>query len=155
MAVYFMQPIDGGPIKIGYSENVDRRRAELEAHFGRSLAILAVVEGGRKEEREMHDRFSHLRMEGTEQFKPARDLMEFIGRPLLVDLNPETVEVMPARLISIVLPLKGTSKWRRWLEGWANHLSLPSSAALVDTALKEKAERENYDPPPKRTGDHE
>lgn len=57
--------------------------------------------------------------------------------------------------LTIVLPLKGTSKWRRWLEGWANRLSLPSSAALVDMALKEKAERENYELPPKRTGDDE
>lgn len=93
--IYFMQPIAGGPVKIGYSANVDVRREQLEAHYGQPLAILAVTEGERQEEREMHKRFAHLRLGRTEQFRPAADLMAFIGRPLLVDLNPDVIEAMP------------------------------------------------------------
>jgi hypothetical protein len=92
--VYFVQAVDGGPIKIGHSVDVERRIGQLEADFKRKLAVLAVIPGGRIQEREIHDRFSHLRLGKTEQFRPAQDLLDFIGRPLLVSVNPELVEAM-------------------------------------------------------------
>ncbi len=89
-----MQPTTGGPIKIGYSKHVSKRHKELESEFGTELAILTVIDGDFGTESEIHQRFSHLRFKGTEQFRPAPDLMAFIGRPLLVAANPETTEVM-------------------------------------------------------------
>lgn len=53
-----------------------------------------------------------------------------------------------------VLAMKGTPKWRRWLEGFANRLGI-SSSKLIDDALAEKAERARHEPPPDRTGDKE
>lgn len=93
--IYFLQPVDGGPVKIGQSIDVDARRVQLESHYGTPLALLATMPGGRNEEREIHERFAHLRFKRTEQFRPAADLMAFIGRPLLVDANPDAVEAMP------------------------------------------------------------
>ncbi len=90
--VYFMQATEGGPVKIGHSADVDRRRTTLEGFYGKELAVLATLPGGRKEERQIHSRFAHLRIGRTEQFRPAIDLMEFIGRPLLVGANPEATE---------------------------------------------------------------
>ena len=49
--IYFMQPTDGGPVKIGFSNDVDGRRQALEFHYRRPLAVLATMEGGRDEER--------------------------------------------------------------------------------------------------------
>jgi hypothetical protein len=96
--IYFLQ-IDGGPIKIGFSNAVDRRQLELESHYGRSAVLLGIMEGGRDEETSIHRRFSHLRLGRKEQFKPTAELMAFIGVPLLVDVNPESVEaVEPTRL---------------------------------------------------------
>lgn len=102
MAVYFMQPVSGGPVKIGYSENVSRRRERLEAHYGQPLAVLAVIDGDRKEEARIHAQFEHLRYHNRtgrgrklEQFRPGAELMAFIGKPLLVDPNPDAVEAMP------------------------------------------------------------
>jgi hypothetical protein len=92
--IYCFQSIHGGSIKIGFSNNIERRRAELESHYGQPLALLAVMEGGRDEERSIHLRFDHLRIGRSEQFRPAPELMAFIGRPLLVDPNPDAVEVM-------------------------------------------------------------
>ncbi len=92
--IYFMQPVGGGPVKIGFSDDVDKRREQLERHYGRPLALLATMPGDMGIEYEIHRRFSHLRFGRTEQFRPASDLMAFIGRPLLVDPNPETVESM-------------------------------------------------------------
>jgi hypothetical protein len=96
--IYFAQPIDGGPIKIGFSDDVDFRHRQLESIFGRKLAILATLPGGRKEEAEIHDQFSHLRFPRTEQFRPALELLTFIGQPVLIGINPDAVEAMKPRV---------------------------------------------------------
>jgi hypothetical protein len=97
--IYFMQPTDGGPLKIGFSDNVDARRKQLESHYGCELAVLATRPGGRAEEREIHERFAAHRLGRTEQFRPVAEIMEFIGRPLLVGPNPAAVEAMPGPAI--------------------------------------------------------
>lgn len=79
--IYFVQPVDGGPVKIGTTENLDARLKKLEASYGCRLVVLSTTAGGRREEAEIHARFSHLRFGRTEQFKPESDLMEFIGLP--------------------------------------------------------------------------
>ncbi len=61
--IYFLQCTDGGPVKIGYTADLDARRQQLESHSGRPLALLAVREGGREEEREIHERFADYRRE--------------------------------------------------------------------------------------------
>jgi hypothetical protein len=103
--IYFLQDHDGGPVKIGCSDDVDTRHRQLEAHYGRPLALLAAMEGGPEEEAEIHRRFAHIRLNGRgkagrrpEQFRPAAELMTFLGRPLLVGANPDTVEAMPGRV---------------------------------------------------------
>ena len=92
--IYFMQPTTGGPVKIGHTADVDARHRQLESHYGQPLAILATIDGGRDEERELHQRFGHLRFGRTEQFRPGSALMAFIGRPLLVGPNLDTIEAM-------------------------------------------------------------
>lgn len=102
MPVYFAQDLNGGPIKIGHSIDVSARIKTLESHYGRPLALLATRPGGKDEERAVHERFAHLRLIDSgrqgrqpEQFRPAAELMEFIGRPLLVSPNPDAIEAMP------------------------------------------------------------
>lgn len=92
--IYFVQPVDGGPIKIGTTINLESRIRSLERHYGRKLAVLATMDGSYDEEKAIHDRFSHLRFGRTELFRPAFDLLEFIGRPLLACANPDTVEAI-------------------------------------------------------------
>ena len=89
--IYFAQ-LPGGSIKIGTTVDVEARLQSLESHYGTELALLATMPGDRSVEAEIHERFSHLRLGRTEQFQPAADLMAFIGRPLLVDPNPDAVE---------------------------------------------------------------
>ena len=76
--IYFIQPVDGGPIKIGYAKDVPARVKTLERESQRQMVVLAAISGGKKEERELHRKFSHLRYEGTEQFRPAPDLTAVI-----------------------------------------------------------------------------
>lgn len=92
--IYFLQSVNGGPIKIGFSTDIQRRHAELETHYDQPLVLLATMKGDRRTESEIHHRFAHLRLGRTEQFRPGPELMAFIGRPLFV--NQGDVELMDA-----------------------------------------------------------
>lgn len=113
--IYFVQAVDGGPVKIGYSADVPLRVRQLEAHYRKPLAILATMPGGREQEAEIHARFDHLRFKSSargrhpEQFRPAPDLMAFIGRPLLVSADPSAVEAMPTLAFVMPRPKVGTA----------------------------------------------
>lgn len=92
--IYFVQPAKGGPIKIGTTEDFKTRFQALQAYYGKRFAILRLMPGGPVEEREIQDRFDHLRIGITEQFRPGPDLMTFIGRPLLAHPNPRPLKAM-------------------------------------------------------------
>lgn len=144
--IYFMQATGGGPVKIGYAKDIEVRRKFLESHYRKSLAVLATLPGGRAEEKAIHDRFRDLRIGQTEQFRPAKGLMDFIDRPLLVDQNPDVVEAMQGGWI---FQMRGTVTWREWLSRFANKRRVTPSA-LIDQALSEAAERDGFELPPKR-----
>lgn len=74
---YFFQGIDGGPIKIGFTNGVDPtgRLAELQVGAPFELVIVGAIRGD--QERELHREFSHLRLRG-EWFTPGDDLIKFI-----------------------------------------------------------------------------
>ena len=93
MPVYFAQ-LPTGSIKIGYSDDVESRMKALESSYRQPLALLHTIEGDRKAEHKIHERFAHLRFGRTEQFRPGLDLMEFIGLPVLVSANPDAVVVV-------------------------------------------------------------
>jgi hypothetical protein len=132
--IYFLQPVDGGPVKIGFTDDLDTRRKALESRYGQPLALLTTLDGGREREGELFARFAHLRFGRTEQFRPAPELFEFIGRPLLVSANPDAVEVMPSTAKPTVLAIKGNREWREWVDRGAKHCRT-DVAKLVDTAL--------------------
>jgi T5orf172 domain len=94
--VIYFAALPGGSIKIGTTENIETRLYSLTSHYGTELALLATMPGDRSVEAKIHERFSHLRLGRTEQFRPAADLMAFIGKPLLVGINPDVVEAMAA-----------------------------------------------------------
>lgn len=148
--IYFAQPTDGGPIKIGCSDDVDVRLGQLEAHYGRPLALLATIPGGRAEEAETHARFSHLRIGRTEQFRPGADLLAFLGRPVLVGMNPDVVEAMEpiAPQLSIV-HLKGSDQYRAWLGAVSKKTRIPA-ASIVRFALEEWASNYGHPEPPEK-----
>lgn len=148
--VYFLQPVDGGPIKIGFSDDVEFRRVQLEGTYGCPLALLATMNGGRQEEAEIHERFAHLRLGRTEQFRPAADLLTFIGRPLLVCPNPDAVEAMESLTSPTAITIKGAVEWRTWVNRGAEFCRT-DMAKLVDAALVEYLKSRGFlEPPPGR-----
>lgn len=73
---YFVQSIDGGPIKIGFtSQTPDERLANLQTGSPVQLRIVGLLRGNR--EREMHQRFRQYRLQG-EWFSVSKDLLTFI-----------------------------------------------------------------------------
>jgi hypothetical protein len=129
MPVYFAQDPIGGAIKIGCTNDVPARIRSLESHYGRSLALRATIEGDLEEERLIFERFAHLRFGRTEQFRPAADLMAFIGLPPDDDIDPDLVVAM--------VPVF------RWPAAMPITIDLPSDRYAV---LKELASEQGQEP---------
>jgi hypothetical protein len=92
--IYFAR-FPTGAIKIGHTDDLDTRLCGLRCEYQAEPEILHTMEGNRETEETLHEMFAHLRFGKTEQFKPGGDLMNFIGKSLLVEMNPEAVEAMP------------------------------------------------------------
>lgn len=133
--IYAVQPTTGGPVKIGHSDDVARRLAQLEAHYRQPLAVLATFEGGREEEQAIHAQFAHLRFGRTEQFRPAAELMAFLGRPLLVDANPAIVEAI-AVATSMARVTKEANEGARSVCGFYGE----TISGYIDRVVKERVE---------------
>ncbi len=149
--IYFVQSIEGGPVKIGFTDDLGTRLKALEFSYRCGLAVLATLPGGRDEERSLHERFSHLRFGRTKQFRPAPDLMAFIDRPLLVGVNPDTVEPMePTGRKPTALTVKGSEEWKEWIEEAASHCRI-SVSSLVDLAVTQYVKNQGFTKkPPER-----
>lgn len=74
--VYFLQPEAGGPIKIGYSTNVEMRVRELQRMNAVPLRLLGTIGAPCDLERWLHDRFAEFRLHG-EWFEPCAELLAF------------------------------------------------------------------------------
>lgn len=59
--VYFIGNVDEGYVKIGYSNNPEKRVTGVQTGTPFVVSILAVFPGNRDTETILHDRFSHLR----------------------------------------------------------------------------------------------
>lgn len=75
--VYFIQQGDAGPIKIGFSRDVDSRLIHLQTASPDPLRLLAKLRGGKKHERKLHATFAAHHQRG-EWFRPHEDLLSFI-----------------------------------------------------------------------------
>lgn len=150
--IYFMRPIGGGPIKIGYTEDVIRRKHQLEARYARPLELLATFPGGQETEAEIHEKFKHARLGATEQFRPTAELLGFLGYVSPEGENPDTVEAMEVspNLAAYALTLRATGDWKGWLKRFADFCRR-DMVGLVDEALVSHAEKKGFEEkPPKR-----
>lgn len=89
--VYFVQPVKGGPVKIGTTTNLGQRLVSLGSIYGCHMQVLAVMHGDKSNEKVIHEQFKEYRLGKKEQFRPSLALMAFLGRP---ELGTDT-EVSP------------------------------------------------------------
>lgn len=152
MAVYFIQAVDGGPIKIGFTANIGVRLKQLESTYERPLALLRSIPGGRIEEHDIHSRFAHLRLSRTEQFRPDPELLNFIGRPLFVSVEPVVEAMEPGSKTAyldaeVVRVAKIVAAYRS--QTLAEYLT-SRLAPLVESDLSDEQSRQAKPKPPRR-----
>lgn len=76
--VYFVQSEHGGPVKIGFAEDVAKRMMQLQVSRPDKLVLLASMPGTVRDEADLHRRFVHLRERG-EWFTGTQELMQVIS----------------------------------------------------------------------------
>ena len=74
-AVYFLQPENGGDIKIGCSNDVANRLKQLQISHSERLIVRNIIPGGYEKEKELHNEFQNIKKEG-EWFRATRKLSE-------------------------------------------------------------------------------
>jgi hypothetical protein len=77
--VYFLQGIDGGPIKIGHTVgDVRERIGQIQYCSPVKLRVIGVISGvGPRYEQDLHFKFKGLRLHG-EWFEPSVELLNFV-----------------------------------------------------------------------------
>jgi len=64
MPVYMIQAGDGGPVKIGWSTDVDDRLRAIQTGSPVALALLRTIDAHPIGERLLHQQYAHLRQRG-------------------------------------------------------------------------------------------
>lgn len=87
MSIYFIQGVEGGPIKIGYSRNPSQRLAALQTTSPVPLEILFECPGDRRCEQILHAEFAEGRLYGEWFSEDTPDLAEFLEFLIAPDLS--------------------------------------------------------------------
>lgn len=105
MLIYFVQPVNGGLVKIGRSATPHSRLAQLQAHSPLELKIVGVARGSSLIENLLHRRFAAHRQHG-EWFEPCEELQAIIDKlpdsedadyiPTFYNGNPRVLEMYVA-----------------------------------------------------------
>ena len=74
MFIYFIQGVEGGPVKIGISTSVKSRMKQIQAFSPVKLHLIACVRGTYQDEVVFHRRFKECRLHG-EWFEPVDELI--------------------------------------------------------------------------------
>lgn len=83
--VYFLENVDTGAIKIGYTTLLNQRIADIQSVYGIRLRLLATIPGGYDEEVQLHEQFHNHRLKRrrggqfSEWFAPAPELLDYIA----------------------------------------------------------------------------
>lgn len=75
--IYFIQGISGGPIKIGYTTDLENRLKTLQTGYPDRLEYLLAFPGSPEHEKALHKQFAQYRLNG-EWFNPDPKVLERI-----------------------------------------------------------------------------
>ena len=79
--LYFIEAVGTRYIKIGRSGNPEKRRQQLATGSPNKLVLLGSISGGAELEKELHEKFDNLRLNG-EWFVFSDELKEFIKQAI-------------------------------------------------------------------------
>ena len=95
--IYFIQPEQGGPVKVGWCRHDARlRRTELNIGFPGVLVLLASAPGSKTDEELLHKRLDHEHYRG-EWFWPGPELKAVMAE--LLGSVPEALREAPEELV--------------------------------------------------------
>jgi hypothetical protein len=76
--IYFIQAVDGGPIKIGFTDkNIKTRLSIIQVGNPRELQIIGLIDNDVYSEEVLHNQFNKYLIRG-EWFEPASEILKFI-----------------------------------------------------------------------------
>ncbi len=75
--IYFVQGECGGPIKIGYTNDIEKRLRALQTGYPDILKLLLAFPGNPQYEKLVHKQLDKYRLQG-EWFKPSPEVMNRI-----------------------------------------------------------------------------
>jgi hypothetical protein len=79
MPVYMIQAGGkGGSVKIGVTDDVEKRLRNMQTGNHQALAVIRLFEGGEAEERQLHERFADHRLSG-EWFSFSKRMLGDVG----------------------------------------------------------------------------
>jgi len=76
--IYFIEAAEHG-IKIGYTYDIEKRFILIQSFCPIKLKLLCVIKGDPYKEKEIHRKFSHLRMH-NEWFKYDNEILNYISK---------------------------------------------------------------------------
>jgi hypothetical protein len=82
--VYFLQGENGGPIKIGHTNDIEKRIKLMQTGNPDKLVLLHLTSGGKNFEDQLHVRFSEFHYRG-EWFYPSEEILDFISELKIKD----------------------------------------------------------------------
>lgn len=125
--VYFMQVGETGPIKIGFTKNIQHRLSVIQVDNPSLVRLVAVQEGNRS--LEQHQKFNNYRLYG-EWFEPVDDLLNYISQFTLLNIVAADFQK----------PRKRGSDCHNW-KGEAAGRSSKQQRARAHTRYKKKCDR--------------
>jgi hypothetical protein len=135
--VYFVREDCGGPIKIGFSNDVYRRVKSLSTQAGRRMSLLAAMPGGRDEERRLHERFSGSRVLG-EWFHPHAEILAEVRRVTEEYPLPKPER---QRMLRFSFTAKEYDAFSKLVDDLAGDGPRPSDTEVLRWVVKEACER--------------
>jgi hypothetical protein len=96
--VYFIQGEKGGPIKIGHTDNIERRMKQMQTGNPDKLILLHLTRGGKILEGELQERFKEHHYRG-EWFHPSNQLLDYIADLIEKDkIEPKLLSIVELSL---------------------------------------------------------
>lgn len=90
--VYFIRSGKRGAIKIGWAKDVSKRLRILQTGSAEELSLIGAIPGGKRLERQIHERFAADRLTG-EWFKPTAEVRRWARMAAVIDgRHPEEVD---------------------------------------------------------------
>jgi hypothetical protein len=134
--IYFIQGVNGGPVKIGKTDDIDTRLRSLQRGSPVALEVIRQIDGGYVEEFWLHRHFAAQRLHG-ESFE-FDDRMLSVVPPASPRPEPTPLSSALAKRIGFRKPHSvcavaeaiGVSK--NSVQNWINAKCEPTSGAMVD-----------------------